>query len=64
MRCRKMTEEEFQEMIVGVDLNKKEINVLREDCNLSVDDAPTEINPTLRKRIQCRAWAKLNPGTI
>lgn len=55
------TEAEFSEMIKGVELSKEAIIVLREDCGLPADKLPSwTSHPVLRRRLQMRAWAKLN----
>ena len=56
----KKTEAEFEKMIEDVDLTEKEKNVLREDVGLPVR-GETETIPVLRKRLQLRAWSKVNP---
>jgi hypothetical protein len=53
------SEDQFKEMIAGVKLSDQEEDILREDVGLS-PKGKTEKVPVLRKRLQMRAWAKLN----
>jgi len=53
-----MSEEAFERMIEGADLEEKEINIIRGDLGMKVT-GQVETDPVFKNRLRIMAWEKI-----